>query len=160
MDRTQLVHRLVRDCMTQNLVTLDPYASLTSALEAMVENELRHVPVVERGRLAGIVTWTDVLASRAADPSRRQPRSEATDDLDAITVSVAMTADPITVRANETLGYAAEIMLEHKIGCLPVLHADRELIGLVTESNIFRAIARQWRDDNAIFSGARPSTTD
>ena len=55
---------------------------------------------------------------------------------------------------NDTIGHAAELMLEHKIGGMPVLDGKRALVGLVTESNVFRLLADQWRSDNLIFSGA------
>lgn len=54
----------------------------------------------------------------------------------------------------DTIGRAAEIMLENKIGGVPVVDVNNTMVGVITDSDIFRAIVRQWRDDNLIFSGA------
>jgi acetoin utilization protein AcuB len=56
-----------------------------------------------------------------------------------------MTADPVVVFQTDQVGYAAELMLEHKVGGLPVLDSSKKLVGLVTESDIFRLLAHQWR---------------
>jgi len=151
-----LVHRAVADCMSTTLVTVGPYDSLAQAWEQMSRSGIRRLPVVENGELRGILTLTDLLALREPDPTHRRSLAEVAAELDRLVVSTAMSRDPVCVYANDTVGRAAELMLEHKVGGLPVLDLQGRLCGVVTESDLFALMARQWRDDNLVFSGARP----
>ena len=66
-----------------------------------------------------------------------------------IIVELVMTEDEdlVKIYQTDTIGHAAELMMENKIGGLPVLNVDHELVGLITESDIFRKLANQWRED-------------
>lgn len=149
-----LVHTLIKECMTPFLITIGPYDTLARAYELMTINHIRRLPVLEEDRLVGIITLSDLLAIKRPDPSHRMSLGEVAEELGRLVVSAIMHRDPICIYANDTVGHAADLMLEHKIGGLPVIDADHRVLGLVTESNIFRLLARQWRDDNLIFSGA------
>lgn len=155
MSGAAIAHTLIRDCMSEFLITLAPYDTLSKALELMTTNHIRRLPVVNHDELIGIVTWTDVLELKQPDPGHRQTVDEFATHLEAISVSTVMTKNPITVYRSDTVGHAAELMLENKIGGLPVIDANGKLEGLVTESNIFRLIAKRWREDNELFSGAK-----
>jgi len=72
--------------------------------------------------------------------------------LSSIIVEYAMEHKPITIYQTDTVGHAAELMLEEKIGGLPVIDTNGKLVGLITESDIFRMIVKKWRDDNLISS--------
>lgn len=153
-----LVHTLIRDCMTPFLITVTPFDSLAHAYEQMSANQIRRLPVVLDDELIGIITLSDVLEIKRPDPTHRLSLAEVAEDLSGLVVSTVMAKDLITVYANDTVGRAAELMLEHKIGGLPVVETDGKLIGLVTESNLFRLMARQWREENMLFSGARSTS--
>ncbi len=150
-----IVHTPVSACMTASVITVGPYASLAEAWQTMSDKQIRRLPVIEDGRLLGIITQSDILNAKPSDPARRMNLADVAAQLDKLVVSVVMTREPVCVFANDTVGHAAELMLEHKIGGLPVLDTQRQLCGVITESNIFRLLARQWREDNAVFSGAR-----
>lgn len=152
-------HTLVGDCMTPFLITVTPWDTLARAYELMGANRIRRLPVVDGDRLVGIITLSDLLEVKRPDPSHRLPLEEVARELEKLTVGTVMAKDPVSVYANDTLGHAAELMLEHKIGGLPVLDGDGRLAGLLTESNVFRLLARRWREDNMLFSGAH-STGD
>lgn len=64
-----------------------------------------------------------------------------------------MTRKPINIYQNSTIGHAAELMLDNKIGGIPVLDANDKLTGLITESDISRLIVRRWRDENILTTG-------
>lgn len=149
-----LVHTLVNECMTHFVLSLGPYDSCARAWELMATEGIRRLPVVENDKLTGIVTQTDLLNAKPADPARRMSLAEVAEALGQMTVGTVMSADPIHVYDNDSVGHAAELMLEHKIGGLPVLDTSGALVGLLTESNIFKLLARRWREDNLIFSGA------
>ena len=149
-----LVHTLVKDCMTAEVITVSPYDTLARAWELMTTHRIRRLPVVDRDRLVGIITMSDLLALKHPDPARRLDLAEVAAELSRLVVSAVVRGEPVCIYDNDTVGHAAELMLEHKIGGLPVLDADRRLVGLITESNLFRMLAQRWRDDNLIFSGA------
>jgi len=99
---------------------------------------VRRLPVVQDGQLAGIVTWGDL---RAAWPSTATTLSvyEWRALLEKATVAGCMTRDPITVAPDATVLEAAQIMLAHKIGGLPVVAGGR-VVGMITESDLMRLL--------------------
>ncbi len=129
---------LVQDWMSSNPITVSPYIHLTEAYRLMKDHTIRRLPVVNNGQLVGIVTWGDVRRASASDvPSLGH--FEAGYLLDKITVARIMTPNPITVTPQTSITEAAEIMLTHKIGGLPVI-AEGKLIGVITGSDIFRLL--------------------
>ena len=148
-----LVHTLVKDCMTATVITVSPYDTLARAYELMMANRIRRLPVLDGDRLAGIITLSDLLEVKPPDPAHRLSLAEVAHELARLVVSTLMRPKPICIFDNDTVGHAAELMLENKIGGLPVIDAEQHLVGMLTESNLFRLLAQQWRDDNLIFSG-------
>ena len=143
-------NNLVRHWMTRNPVTIHPKTTLPEAHKLMKELGIRRLPVVERGRLVGIVTLGDL---REAEPSETHllNQFELKDVLAKQTVEKIMTWEPITVLPEMTLQQAARLMLTHKIAGLPVIDNDA-LIGIITESDVFHALVQQLsneRDETA-----------
>jgi CBS domain-containing protein len=134
----------VQDWMRENPVTIDPNATLAAAQELMRENEVRRLPVVERGELVGIITNSDIL--------RQIPASidEGDDDtrllLTQRTVREVMTYSPITINPSATIQEAAERMLEYQISGLPVVR-NGKVVGIITESDIFRLVVESWAEE-------------
>lgn len=137
----------VADCMTPFLITLERYASLAEAYEKMTVNHIRRIPVTEGDGLVGIITLGDILRFKPAEVGRYLSFNELSGKLDSIVVDLVMAKNPITVNLSDELGYAAELMLENKIGGLPVLDASRRLVGLITESDVFRVLVHEWREE-------------
>jgi CBS domain-containing protein len=98
------------------------------------QQRVRRLPVVEDGRLIGIVTWGDL---RAAWPSAATTLSvyEWRALLDKVTVTECMTCDPISVAPDDPMHKAAQTMFAHKIGGLPVVVEGR-VVGMITESDL------------------------
>ncbi len=136
---------LVREWMTPAPVTAVPSTTLPEALKLMEHHNIRRLPVCEKGRLLGIVTRGDL---RGAQPSQATTLSvfELHYLVGRITLDQFMTRDPITVTPDTTIGEAARIMLERKISGLPVLENEK-LVGIITESDIFRLVVRTWQQD-------------
>lgn len=123
----------VRDWMSSPAMMVAPFVSAAGALQLMEKRGFRRLPVVEEGRLVGILTKSDLLAALGGElPSRRAEEK---------TVAEIMTRDPLTVAPEQTLETAAQLMLEKKISGLPVVEAGR-VVGILTESDIFRALCR------------------
>lgn len=132
----------VKDWMTPNVVTIDAEASIIDADEKMREYGVRRLPVLnKRGKLVGIVTKGDV---REASPSDATILSiwEVNYLIAKLKVQRVMTADVTTISLDADIIDAAELMLNKKISGLPVVDADDNLAGIITESDIFRMLVK------------------
>lgn len=137
---------LVRDWMTKEVVTIKPETSLAEAHKLMIEKRVRRLPVVDQDRIVGIVTLGDV---RGAEPSRASSLSvwEMNDLLAKLKVFEIMTRQPKTIGQNASIGEVARIMLDKKFSGLPVVDDAGYLVGIITESDIFRLVASEWSKD-------------
>jgi acetoin utilization protein AcuB len=137
---------LVQDWMTRNLVTLSSAASVAEALILCRERRIRHIPILDEGRLVGIVSDRDL---RDASPALGDPERART--LREIRVGDVMTREVVTVDPQDSIENAAQQMYELKIESLPVVVegplADEEsavdegeLLGIVTSSDVMRAL--------------------
>ncbi len=124
----------VADIMTANPVTVTPRNAIRTAINLMREGGFRRLPVVDRGKLVGIITDRDL---RRAANSPYVVREKWYDNfvLDHIEVGTCMTADPVTVGPDTTVAEAARLMRDHKIGGLPVV-AGGQLAGIITETDL------------------------
>jgi acetoin utilization protein AcuB len=132
---------LVAEWMTRDPVALHADDTMFAAADLMNRRKIRRVPVVEGGRLVGIVTKGDLLA---ASPSDLNPFSPAADGSPALArpLREVMTGSPVTVRADAPIEAAARLMVERKIAGVPVVRDDGTLAGIITESDLFRAFAQ------------------
>lgn len=135
---------LVRDWMSRDVVTVGPDTPLLEVSSLMSEKRIRRVPVVENGRLLGIITYGDI---RAAQPSsaRGLDMAEIHARLAQVRAASVMTRRLVTVNQDATIGQAAELMLNHAISGLPVVNEAGKLVGIITESDIFRLVVHGWR---------------
>jgi CBS domain-containing protein len=128
----------VADWMSTPPIMVAPTLSLSAAQRLMEQREVRRLPVVRDDRIVGIVTWGDL---RAAQPSAATTLSvyEWRALLDQVPVDQCMTRDPVTITPGAPILEAAQLMLAHRIGGLPVL-ADGRVVGVITESDLFRLL--------------------
>lgn len=130
---------LVRDRMTLNPVTITQEASVTEALRLMNDRKIRRLPVVDgSGKLAGIVSDRDLLQA-SPSPATSLAIWEIHDLLSKLTVEKSMSREVITVTEETPLEDAARVMVDNKIGGLPVLRGET-LVGIITESDLFKAL--------------------
>ena len=131
----------VRDLMTTSVRTLGQNDKL-SAADALMRNErIRHLPVVnDDGRLAGIVSQRDLffnaLIQALGFGSTSQERM-----LSSLLVKEVMTENVLTTTPEALVTDAARVMVDRKIGCLPVIQGDT-LVGILSESDIVSAVAQ------------------
>ncbi|RPJ21918.1 MAG: CBS domain-containing protein [Chloroflexi bacterium] len=137
---------LVSEWMTRDVVTIPPETSLKEAHDIMREKKIRRLPVVTHGKILGIVTLGDI---RGAEPSRASSLSiwEVHHLLAKLKVSEIMTRNPATIQQTASIGEAARIMLEKKFSGLPVVDDENDLVGIITESDIFRLVVNEWKRD-------------
>ena len=127
----------VKDLMSNDVLSMREDESIAKARAIMNVARIRHVPVVDReGDFVGLITHRDILAvtvSRLADIT---PEIQA--DLDeGIKARDIMNSDVCTVEPDTRLNEAANTLLRHKYGCLPVLDG-RRLLGMITEADFLR----------------------
>jgi len=115
---------LVGKRMTREPVTVGPRDTLAAAKDKMTQGGFRRLPVVEEGRLVGILSERDLR--------------QHTGYLENTKTNVAMTEDPLTVTPAATLEEAAQLLLRRKVGGLPVVEAGK-LVGIITTSDILQA---------------------
>lgn len=128
---------LVERWMKANPITVGPLDSFRHAMNLIRQRGIRHLPVVEGGRLVGIVTDRDV---RQASPSAATSLEihELHYLLEKITIRDIMTSEVVTATPEMPIEAAARLMLTHRIGCLPVLR-EMALVGIITETDILSA---------------------
>jgi acetoin utilization protein AcuB len=128
------------DVMTPNPVTVAPQATLAEVWDLMRDADIRHVPVVEDGALVGILSDRDLgsldvarlLTTEGADALKRELSTPVVD---------IMSADVIFVQAETDLGEVIDLMLESKVGAIPVVRPEtREVAGIVSYIDVLRAV--------------------
>jgi acetoin utilization protein AcuB len=123
--------------MSKHPLTIPANDSISDAHTYMKQQRVRHLPIVDRtGKMVGLVTEDDLLK---AEPSEATLLSvwEIHSLLTKVKVKDVMVKDVITTSEDTPIEEAAHLMLDHKIGCLPVLR-DGRLVGIITESDLFR----------------------
>ncbi len=131
---------LVKSWMSTDVISLDEDTPMMKASIIMKEKKIRSLPLVDKkGKLVGIVTDNDL---RDASPSKATALDvyELNYLLSTIKVSSIMTKSLVFVRPDETVEFAAILMLENKISALPVIHNNGSLVGIITQTDIFKAL--------------------
>lgn len=123
---------IVRQIMSQPVVHLLGEASVAEALQLLQKGRMRHLPVTsEKGQVIGVISQRDVLLTQA----RRIELKETT-------VALVMTREVLTARPDAGIREVARTMLEARVGSLPIVEEGGALVGIVTRSDILRAIVQ------------------
>lgn len=127
----------VRDSMTREVATLAPEASVAQAWQLLREREVRHIPIVEDGRLVGLVSDRDL---RDASPVRKSDDGGEDENVFGwASMRDIMTTKPVTISPFDTIEHAAREIYDRKIGCLPVVEGG-DLAGIITSSDMMRTL--------------------
>lgn len=131
----------VRDLMSAETITAPPSLPLPDAARLMQSRGIRRLPVIEGGRLRGIVSDRDL---REALPSTLSTLSmwEATTRLASLTVADIMQRRVLTTTPDADARDAAHTLLEHRVGALPVIDGAGHVVGLLSVSDVLRDSAR------------------
>ena len=128
---------LVRDIMTREVVTLYPEDNLDRIDEGMRHFKFRHLPVVDAGKLVGIITQRDLL--RVAASSLEHGNAQRTRSINENTfVQQAMQSEVVSAREDMPIVDAGRLMWDQKLGCLPVTKEDGTLVGIITEADFVK----------------------
>lgn len=131
---------LVQDQMSSNPITITADLPVPDALTLMREKKIRRLPVLDaKGKLVGIVSDKDLLYA-SPSPTTSLSVWEINSLLSKLTVDKVMTRKLVTVSGDTPVEEAARIMADRKIGGLPVLDGKGKLVGIITETDIFRSL--------------------
>ena len=129
----------VHEWMTRPVISVPPTTPISTAHQLMKDHGIRRLPVVDHNQVVGIITLGDV---REASPSDATTLSiwEMNYLWAQLMVEKVMTRQVITVRPDDLLLDIAQIMLDRKVSGLPVIDENGYLVGIITESDIFRML--------------------
>jgi len=130
---------LVENWMNQNVITVDADDSMLDATKLLKEHNIRHLPVLEKGKLVGVITDRDLKRASPSDATTLEAH-EILYLIANIKVREIMTRNPITVPYNFTIEEAAEILLQAKISGMPVVDKDGDVIGTITQTDLFKVL--------------------
>jgi CBS domain-containing membrane protein len=146
---TRALPLCVCDLMTHPVVTLFAEQTIPLAEDIMRLKHVRHLPVVdERNRLLGLLSHRDLMRAQISalvGPAHQQRRA----DLQDVLVRQIMTRDVWTVLPTTWAATAAQTLLDHKFGCLPVVDAEHRLVGIVTERDFLKLALRALGESHA-----------
>jgi len=130
---------LVRNWMNPTVISIEAQASMADALQLMKENQLKTLPVFERGALVGVLTDRDLKRASASDATLLEVH-ELLHLLTRVKVRDIMSRKPITVPDTYTIEEAAEVLHDHHISGAPVLDDQGRMVGIVTQQDLFKAL--------------------
>jgi len=120
----------VKNCMTPNPITIDTNEDVKFAIHTMVKKSIRQLPVLKNGKLVGIVTDRDLRAVLEQQNLK---------------VNSVMTPEPITILEDASVEGAAKMLRMRKINALPVLSKNKELVGIITVTDVFDGLLNLLR---------------
>jgi CBS domain-containing protein len=143
-----------KDIMTRELITVSPDMEIVKATRILLEKSINGVPVVEDGRLVGILCQSDLIAQQKKLPTpslftlldgfislkSTKDLEKALQKIAAATVADAMTPDPVTVLPETTIEEIATLMVDKNFHTIPVLDEEEELVGIVGKEDILRTL--------------------
>ena len=131
---------VVREIMMGNPVTLKPVDTLDLANDIISLGRIRHIPVLEEGRLVGLLSERDLIGAAASEIfGLKQKRKSAL--LKTVLIKDVMKKKVIVTKPDTSIKDAARLMADKRIGCVPVIE-DGALVGLLTTTDILRYVER------------------
>ena len=127
---------LIGERMTHPVITFSPDLPIAEALSFMRKEHIQRAPVIQGGKLIGIVSKEDLL-NASPSPATSLSMFEMTYLLSKITIKDVMSRDVLTISEDMPIEEGARIMADNKIGGLPVMRGD-QVVGIITETDLFK----------------------
>ena len=134
----------VMEIMTKGPLTVTPLETVAQADELMVANKIRQLPIVEKNELVGIITDRDIrsfLGSSLLDSAEMREKALNTP------VREIMTTEPITISPDDDLEEVVELLIDEKMGGIPVVDEEEGLVGIVTYVDVLRYFLSRLQED-------------
>jgi len=129
---------LVKDWMSKNVVTVDVNDTMQRAINLMMDHRISMVPVMEKGKLVGILTDRDLRRAAPSDVAVMDVR-QILYHITRLNCEAIMSRNPITVPFDFTMEEAAEVLLRNNISGAPVLDKTGTIVGIITKNDMFKA---------------------
>jgi len=130
---------LVRNWMNRPAITINGNESIKDAMSLMKKHHIRMLPVLKNDKLKGVVTDRDLKRASASDATTLDIH-ELLYLISKIKVSDLMSPHPITVTFDFTIEETAKVLLAHKISGVPVMAGSNEIVGIITQTDLFKAL--------------------
>ena len=132
----------VKSHMTGSPIALEADASALSALDLMIDHGIRHLPVIDADRrVLGVVGFNDLRAAFPIPISlAAPPASDERPELRELVVGEVMSEAPFTIHASQTVEEAAQIMVDRRVSCVPVVDDEGRIDGILTETDLLQAL--------------------
>ena len=130
---------LVKNWMSKPAITIDIDAFMNDAIKLLKNHNIKMLPVMEKGRLVGIVTDRDLKRASASDATTLEIH-ELLYLISKIKIKEIMTKKPIAVPEDYTVEETAEVLLKHNISGVPVVDQHHNVVGTITQNDIFRIL--------------------
>ena len=130
---------LVSSLMSQPVISIDSDDSMKNATRLLKEHNIRILPVMGQGKLVGVITDRDLKRASASDATTLDIH-ELLYLLSRIKVKDIMTKNPITVSPNFSIEETAQILIKNKISAVPVLNDNDQVVGIITQTDLFRVL--------------------
>jgi acetoin utilization protein AcuB len=125
--------------MSKDVISVDVNDSMQDAAKLIRKHKINRLPVMENGKLVGIVTDRDLKRASASDVTTLEIH-ELLFLISEIKIRDIMTKDPITIPIDYTIDEAAQVLLEHKLSGAPVVDHEGQITGVITQTDIFRVL--------------------
>jgi acetoin utilization protein AcuB len=129
---------LVKNWMTEKVVTVGPGMSMQAAIGLMQEHHIRILPVVKNEKIIGVVTDLDIKRVSASDATMLEVH-ELLYLISRLKIKEIMNKEPILVPFDYSIDEAAEVMMQNKVHGLPVVDHKQHLVGVITQTDVFKA---------------------
>jgi CBS domain-containing protein len=132
----------IAEVMTKDVTTVYEESNLQQVFDLLTPYRFRHLPVIDGKRLVGILSQRDLLQVQGERVSKNPAlRAQAARALEETFVRDIMNSNVVTTRPDASLAEAAQRMLEHRVGALPVVDEAGQLLGIVTQTDLLRSLA-------------------
>ncbi len=132
----------VSSIMTTNLITLDVKEGLERAEHLLKKYKIRHIPVIDKGKIVGMISLNDILRISFADGAYREEDNIASSIYEMFTIRQMMISNLETVRPDTTIKEVAELLIKREYHSLPVVE-DGILKGMVTTTDLIQYLLKQ-----------------
>ncbi len=149
----------VRDAMSAPVVCVPPDCTVPAAAALMRQHRLRHLPVVQDGRLIGIVSRGD-LREASSKEAINADNYEINFMLNRLKLADIMTRKVLTITPEAFIVDAVELMVENQVAGLPVVALDGAVIGIITESDLLKLLLAKLKKNGAAVAEQGPANGD
>lgn len=130
---------LVKDWMSKKVITIDVNDCIEDAVNLLLENDKRSLPVMENNKLVGVITDRDLKMASVSDTTALDAHAFV-HLTSKIKVKFIMTKNPITIPFDFTVEETASVLLKHKISGAPVVNHEGKIVGIITQTDLFRVM--------------------